>query len=109
MKELIIIDNYADITTLDIISKINAQTILITSKDNYLTKKDIEKYNEQYNNLKIIYNNTFHDRYLIVDNKTIYHMGASINHAGNKTFSINKLEDKLIIDTLINKIITITK
>ena len=79
------------------ISKLNIAVTLITTKNNYLTKIDIDKYNEQYNNLKIIYNNTFHDRYLILDNKIIYHMGSSINHAGSKTFSINKLEDQIII------------
>ncbi|MBQ2872954.1 MAG: ORF6N domain-containing protein [Bacilli bacterium] len=104
LEELIIIDNYADITILDMISKINIPVILITTKNNYLTKLDIEKYNSQYNNLKIIYNDTFHDRYLILDKKIIYHMGSSINHAGSKTFSINKLEDIIVITSLIEKI-----
>ena len=108
-KELIIIDNYADITILDMISKVNIKVTLITSKDNYLTKIDVEKYNNQYSNLTVIYNNTFHDRYLILDNHTIYHMGASINHAGNKTFSINILEDTIVKETLITKIKEIKK
>ena len=69
-----------------------------------LTKQDIEKYNKQYNNLNVIYNSTFHDRYFIVDNKIIYHCGASINRIGYKTFSINIISDKEIIDLLINKI-----
>ena len=103
-EELTIIDNYADITILDMISKVNIPVTLITTKNNYLTKIDIEKYNSQYNNLKIIYNNTFHDRYLILDNKIIYHMGSSINHAGSKTFSINKLEDEVVITSLIKEI-----
>ena len=106
-ETLIVIDNYADITILDIISKINIPTTLITTKNNYLTKIDIEKYNEQYNNLKIVYNNTFHDRYLILDNQIIYHMGASINNAGSKTFSINILEDSIVIDAIIKKITSI--
>ena len=55
-------------------------------------------------NLKIIYNDTFNDRYFIIDNKTVYHSGTSINHAGRRTFSINKLEDEEIINTLINKV-----
>jgi len=56
------------------------------------------------NNLKIIYDNTFHDRYFILDKEIIYHCGTSINHAGSKTFSINKLEDHLVKENLINKI-----
>ena len=65
---------------------------------------DIEKYNSQYNNLKVIFNNNFHDRYFILDKNIVYHCGASINHAGSKTFSINILEDKIIKNTLIEEI-----
>lgn len=52
------------------------------------------KYKNQYHNLTIKYSNLFHDRYFIIDNNEVYHCGASINHAGARTFSINKLEDK---------------
>lgn len=107
-KSLIIIDSYADITILDIISKININVILITKVKTLLSKTDIEKYNKQYNNLKIIYNDIFHDRFIIIDEYIIYHLGSSINHAGNKIFAINKIEDKEIIKTLVNKIKTIT-
>ena len=80
-------------------------SVTIICKENCLLKEiDIEKYNKQYNNLKVIYNNTFHDRYLIIDKKTVYHCGTSLNHIGSKTFSINKLEDEEIIETLLNKI-----
>ena len=107
-KEIIIIDAYADKTILDMISKTKTNTLLITKKHNSLSELDISKYNEQYNNLKIIYNNTFHDRYIILDNTTVYHLGTSINHAGSKTFSINILIDEFVINELINKISKIT-
>ena len=58
----------------------------------------------EYNNLKVIRNNIFHDRYVVIDKKEIYHSGSSINSAGNGTFSINKLEDDFVIETLLNKI-----
>lgn len=103
-KELIIIDNYADKTVLDMISKLKINVILIVKTKSLLNNLDIKKYNEQYHNLKIIYNDNFHDRYLILDKKEIYHCGASLNYAGNKTFSINKLEDKEIKNVLINKV-----
>ena len=103
------VDNaYADKTILDMISKTKTNTLLITKKHNSLSELDISKYNEQYNNLKIIYNNTFHDRYIILDNTTVYHLGTSINHAGSKTFGINILTDEFVIDNLINKISKIT-
>ena len=103
-EELIIIDSYADKTLLDMISKFKVKVILITKDSERLSELDIEKYNCQYNNLKVIRNNTFHDRYFIIDKKEIYHSGSSINHAGNGTFSINKLEDDFVIKTLLNKI-----
>ena len=103
-QELIIIDTYADKKLLDIIKELNFNVIIITKKNNLLSKESIEKYNEQYNNLKVIYDNTFHDRYFIIDNKTVYHCGTSINRIGYKTFSINSIDDKEVIYPLINKI-----
>ena len=78
-KKLIIIDTYADNTLLDIIKRLNIQVIIITKPNNLLTKQDIEKYNKQYKNLKVIYNNTFHDRYFVLDEEVVYHCGTSIN------------------------------
>ena len=103
-KGIIIIDGYTDKLILDIIRNINVSVILITKKKTKITNIDIEKYNKQYHNLKIIYNETYHDRYFILDKSIIYHCGASINHAGSKTFSINILEDKIVKQSLINNI-----
>ena len=103
-KELIIIDGYADKTTLDIIKNIKCNVILIIKNKSKLTILDIEKYNKQYHNLRIIYNDNYHDRYFIIDKSIVYHCGTSINHAGSKTFSINILEDKIVKDNLIKDI-----
>ena len=105
-KDLIIIDNYADKNMLDMIRNINVNTTIICKENCLLKEIDINKYNEQYNNLKVIYNNTFHDRYIIIDKKVIYHCGTSLNHIGSKTFSVNKLEDKEVIEALLKKIKT---
>ncbi len=103
-NKLIIIDSYADNTLLDIIKRLEVKVIVITKPNNLLTKQDISIYDKQYNNLKVIYNSTFHDRYFIIDEKIIYHCGASINRIGYKTFSINLISDKEICKLLINKI-----
>lgn len=103
-KELIIIDAYADKVVLDMIKDLSVKVTLIVKNKSLLTKTDINKYNSQYSNLTIVYDDTFHDRYFIIDNDIIYHCGASINHAGSKTFSINKLEDEIVKKSLINKI-----
>lgn len=102
--EIIIVDGYADKTVLDIISKIKTKVILICKKNSLLSKIDVEKYNKQYNNLKIVYDNSYHDRYFLLDKKNMYHCGASINYAGSKTFSINKIEDRNIINQFNNDI-----
>ena len=103
-KELIIIDAYSDNTILDIIKRLNVEVIIITKKDNLLTYQDITKYNKQYNNLKVIFNNNFHDRYFLIDDKSVYHCGTSINRIGYKTFSINLISDEEVCNLLISKI-----
>lgn len=108
-EELIIIDTYADKKLLDIIKRLKVKVKIVTKKNNLLTKQDIENYIKQYNNLKIIYDNTFHDRYFIIDNKVVYHCGASINRIGYKTFGINLLDDEEIIQPLVNKIKILTQ
>ena len=103
-KSLVIIDAYADNTILDIIKRLNINIVIITKPNNLLTKQDIEIYNQQYHNLKVIFNDTFHDRYFILDNSIVYHCGASINRIGYKTFSINLINDNDVSKSLINKV-----
>ncbi len=105
-SNLIIIDSYADYNVLDIIKRLDIEVILITT-DKLLTKEDINKYNKQYHNLKVIYNNTFHDRYFILDDTLIYHCGTSINRIGYKTFSITLINDIDVCNLLISKIDTL--
>ena len=85
-KSLLIIDAYADNTILDIIKRLKIEVAIITKPNSLLTSQDIEKYNKQYNNLTVMFNNTFHDRYFILDDEIVYHCGASINRIGYKTF-----------------------
>ena len=103
-EELIIIDSYADNNVLDMISKLKCNITIITKDSNRISSLDIEKYNSQYSNLKVIRNNTYHDRYIIIDKKEVYHLETSINNAGNGMFSINKLEDEFVVNTLLKEI-----
>ena len=108
-NNLVIIDTYVDNTILDIIKRLKIKVTIITKSNNLLTEQDIAKYNKQYNNLQVYYNNTFHDRYFILDEKVVYHCGASINRIGYKTFSITLIGDEDVKNTLINKIKKIDK
>ena len=103
-KEVIIIDSYADKKILDIIKEMDRQIIIITKENNLLKKEVIEKYNKQYKNLKVYFDNTFHDRFIIIDKEIYYHLGTSINHLGEKTFVINIILEESFKKQLINKI-----
>lgn len=106
-KNIVIIDNYADKTVLDLSTKIDKKIkiIIITDKSStYLTSLDVDKYNEEYDNLSIIYNKDFHDRYIIIDKKKVYHLGSSTKDIGNKITSINLLSDIFINKEIINKV-----
>ena len=97
-KEIIIIDNYVDKTILDITCLLDKNVTIIANKYN---KIDYEKYQKQYENLEIIINNKFHDRFIILDKKILYHSGASFKDLGNKCFAINKIEDENILKELL--------
>ena len=79
--------------------------LLITDdKKSKLTKTDIKKFNSEYPTLKIKYTNIFHDRFIIVDDKELYHLGASLKDLGKKVFGISKIEDKEYLNNLIERI-----
>ena len=103
-KEIIIIDNYADKSILDMITNLNVKVIVITKKFNLLKDIDIKKYNKQYHNLKVIYSDKFHDRFIIIDKKLLYHSGANYKDLGNKCFAITKIEDKEYLEIILKNI-----
>ena len=100
-KEIIIIDNYAGKKLFDIIKNINVNVKIYTENIDNISK---EKYEKQYNNLEIINTNIFHDRFIIIDNKVLYHSGASFKDLGKKCFAITKMEDDSILKELLNKL-----
>jgi len=100
-ESIIIIDNYADKKLLDLLSKTNKK-IKVYSKN--MNEELIKKYMSQYNNVEIIENDTFHDRFIIIDNKDLYHCGASFKELGKKCFEISKIENQEILTKIIEKI-----
>ena len=100
-KNIIIIDNYIDKKFLDICSKIKENIIIVTKE---IDKIDLEKYNKQYNNIKVRISNKYHDRFIILDNKVLYHSGASFKDLGKKCFCISKIENESILNNLLNLI-----
>ncbi len=93
-KSITLIDNYIDGNTLLHLSSNKDLNINIITKS--VTKElivIIEKFNKQYKNLKVFEYSKSHDRFLIIDEKIIYHIGASLKDLGNKWFAFSKLED----------------
>ena len=100
-EEVIIIDNYAGKELLDIIKDISIDIKIVSSSIDSTLKK---KYESQYSNVTFINNNTFHDRFIIIDRKELYNSGASFKDLGKKCFSLNKIEDKEYLENIIKKI-----
>ena len=105
-KEIILIDGYADIDTLNILSKKNkgVSVKIYTYSCARLTNKDISKFNSQYPSLTVKKTHVFHDRFIILDGQTAYHIGASIKDAGKKCFGISLLTDPEMVSELLNRL-----
>ena len=106
-KEIILIDNYIDLTILERFAKknIGVKVIIYTRADTPVTKLDETQFNAQYPSLTLKHTNNMHDRFLIIDNTEIYHIGASLKDLGKKCFGFTKLEDaQLMINTVLNAV-----
>ena len=104
-NRIIIIDNYIDKSILDmLVYKKESVNIELITSSHYLTKTDINRFNQQYPNLIIKYSNLFHDRFIIIDD-TLYHIGASLKDLGKKCFAINKIEDPEYLDKILQRIV----
>ncbi len=102
-EEIIIIDNYMGKVLLDKLRNINRKIVVISSNiDKTLTKK----YIKQYNNVTFINNDSYHDRFIIIDRKIIFHCGASFKDLGKNCFAINEIENIIEREKLINEVVT---
>jgi len=92
-QSIILIDNYIDDTTLTIFSKVpNIKVTIYTHTISKQLKLDLRKYNTQYNNITLKTFKNSHDRFLILDEKELYHIGASLKDLGKKWFAFSKME-----------------
>jgi len=96
-NSIILIDNYVDETTLLILSKRNStcKATIYTYRISAQLQLDLTRHNQQYPTIEIKQLRTSHDRFLIIDNKDLYHIGASIKDLGKKWFAFSKLNEFL--------------
>ena len=102
-SKITLIDNYIDDSILKMLTKKNkdVEVVILTSNKSNISSLDIQKFNQEYPILEISKTNKFHDRFILIDNKELYHCGASIKDLGKKCFAITRIEEKEIIDKFV--------
>ena len=105
-KSIVLIDNYVDVGTLNILSKkkVEVDVTIYTVQRTRLASQDVANFNSQYPTLTVNYTDVFHDRFLIIDETTAYHIGASVKDAGKKCFGITRIEDVKIISDILQRL-----
>lgn len=95
-KSIILIDNYIDKSTLIHLSKKTkaVKVLLLTKNSTKQLDLDIKKANEQYGNFELKVFTKSHDRFLIIDNTEVYHLGASLKDLGKKWFAFSKIGEE---------------
>lgn len=93
-KSIAVIDNYADDSVLTILTKRNkgVKAVIYTNTVSDQLKLDVKKFNEQYETVELIEFKNSHDRFIIIDDKIIYHFGASLKDLGKKWFGFSKMD-----------------
>lgn len=105
-KEITLIDGYVDVGTLNLLAKKNegVSVTVYTHQRTRLSNIDVANFNAQYPALEVKYTSVFHDRFLILDGKTSYHIGASLKDAGKKTFGITLINDESITKDILQRL-----
>lgn len=105
-KKLVLVDNYVDVGTLNILAKkkSDVEVIVYTVRRTRLSEADVNNFNQQYPTLEVKYTGVFHDRFLIIDDTCAYHIGASIKDAGKKCFGISLIEDTRIVKDILERL-----
>ena len=104
--EIVLVDGYVDVGTLNILSKKkeNVAVTVYTQQRTKLSQSDVDNFNAQYPKLDVKYTRAFHDRFLILDKTKAYHVGASLKDAGKKCFGINLIEDAGIVRDILQRL-----
>ena len=101
-QSIILIDNYIDLSVLERFTKKNAgvQVTIYTYPQTPITAQDVQRFNAQYPLLEVKHTTTMHDRFLIIDNQTLYHIGASLKDLGKRCFAFDVFDSSFIADIM---------
>ncbi len=106
-KEIVLIDGYTNTATLDLLSKKKEGVevkIYTSGKHSKLTESEIDSFNKEYPTLSVNYTDEFHDRFMILDSHTLYHIGASIKDAGKRAFEISQIDDEKQTEEILRRL-----
>ena len=101
LDEIIIIDNYAGKELLDVLKKIDRKNTIVSKN---IDEKLVKKYQKQYHNVTFVNNDSFHDRFIILDKYVLFMCGASFKDLGKKCFCINEMKDKIGLKDILKEI-----
>ena len=103
-KKIVLIDGYVDLSVLERLAKKKSgvNVTIYTDPKTKLTAQDAQKFNAQYPTLTLKHTTKMHDRFLIIDGKILYHIGASLKDLGKKCFAFEILDSALIAPILQN-------
>ncbi|MBR2196366.1 MAG: ORF6N domain-containing protein [Salinivirgaceae bacterium] len=101
-QSIVLIDNYIDLSVLERFTKKNAgvQVTIYTNPQTAVTEQDVQRFNAQYPLLEVKHTTTMHDRFLIIDNQTLYHIGASLKDLGKRCFAFDVFDSSFIADIM---------
>ena len=106
-KEIILIDGYVDLSVLERLS-VKQKNVLVkiyTHQKAELRQIDVDQFNQQYPSASMDYTKKIHDRFLIIDNKELYHIGASLKDLGKQCFAFDKMDDpKALIPAILKNL-----
>jgi hypothetical protein len=102
--DIVLIDNYVDLSVLERLTKKqpNVNVTIYTQPNTHLTAQDVQTFNAQYPTLTLRHTTAMHDRFLIIDNTTLYHIGASLKDLGKRCFAFEILDSSLIAPIMSN-------
>mgnify|MGYP006906603491 CR=1 FL=1 len=78
----------------------DVEAVILTLQKSNITKLDIQKFNKEYTTLKVAKTDKFHDRFIVIDNEKLYHIGVSLKDLGKKYFAISKIEDREYLEKI---------